>query len=231
MKRLYVTFIAACLCLAIGTIACAQMNMNFFKRPAIAAIFHPVVGNGSVYQTTHTNSARDHGGPETLEMSVVGKELADGKEAYWLEFGRQETDRQGTFYGKVLISTDDFQMHRMIFEIPGQPAMEMPMNPSRADRSKTADDMGKWAQVGGETITVPAGTFICQHWKKDDGKSEIWSNDKISPLGMVKQVSPEQTQVLIKVLTDAKDHITGPVTKFDPRSFGQMMQQQQQPNQ
>lgn len=231
MKRLHVIVVAACLCFAIGTVARAQMNMNFFKRPAIAEIFHPVVGSGSVYQTTHTNSARSQEGQDTVEMSVVGKEIADGKEAYWLEFGHAESGRQGTFYGKVLITTDDFQFHRMIFAMPGQPAMEMPMNMSHSDRNKTAEDLGKWAKVGTESITVPAGTFVCQHWKKDDGKSEIWASDKISPFGMVKQISPEQTQVLVKVLTDVKDHITGPVTKFDPRAFGQLMQQQQQPNQ
>jgi hypothetical protein len=73
---------------------------------------------------------------------------------------------------------------------------------------------------------VPAGTFSCQHWKKDDGKSAIWADDKISPCGMVKKVASGSTQVLVKVLTDWKDHITGPVTPFDPQAFCQMMMDQ-----
>ncbi|MGH9743984.1 MAG: hypothetical protein ACRD51_16690 [Candidatus Acidiferrum sp.] len=223
MKRLHVILVAACLCLTIGVVAHAQMGMDFFKRPAISNIFHPVVGAGSVYETTYSRQS-SRGAAETTEMLVVGREMADGKDAYWLEFGHQEKGQQGTAYSKVLISKDDFQMHRIIFEMPGQPAMEMKMDMSREEHQKMGDEMSKWSQVGTETITVPAGTFVCQHWKKSDGKSEIWASDKISPFGMVKEIEPNQTQVLVKVITDAKDHITGPVVPFDPKAFGRQKQ-------
>ncbi len=200
------------------------MGMNFFKKPAIASLFKPVVGNGGVYETTRTD--QQTAPKSTMEWLVVGKDLADAKEAYWLEFGYQMKGADGMVYSKVLISTDDFQVHRTIMQLPGRPAMEMKNNPSTRSNQHVEEQLGKWSQVGTETITVPAGIFICQHWKKDDGKSEIWANDKISPFGMVKEVSPGSTQVLVKVLTDSKDHITGPVTAFDPQAFRQMMMDQ-----
>jgi hypothetical protein len=76
--------------------------------------------------------------------------------------------------------------------------------------------------VGTESITVPAGTFSCEHWTKDDGKGDVWVSSKVSPLGIVKAVDSDQTMVLTKVTTDATSHITGTPVKFDP----QMMMQQ-----
>ena len=201
------------------------MGMNIFQKPAIASVFHPVVGAGAVYQSTHANAPNDP--PTTEEMSVVAKESVDGKDGYWLEFAVQDKKSGGTMYAKALITTDDFSFHRMVFQQPGQQAMEMPYHPRPGDAAmqKSADT---WHVVGNETITVPAGTFSCQHWKNDSG-SEIWTSDKVSPLGMVKEVSSNSTKVLVKVITDAQDHITGPVKTFDPQEMQrQMMEQMQQ---
>jgi len=91
----------------------------------------------------------------------------------------------------------------------------------------------KWHLVGSESITVPAGTFSCQHWKKDEGDGDVWVNDRISPFGMVQSINSGETMVLVKVITDAKDHITGPVTTFDPeqmkRQMMEKLQQQEKP--
>lgn len=91
------------------------------------------------------------------------------------------------------------------------------------------EEVDKWHSVGNETITVPAGTFSCVHWKKDTGVGDFWLSDKISPMEMVKSVSSGDTMVLLKVITDAKDHITGPVTKFDPQALQRQMMQQPRP--
>ena len=52
--------------------------------------------------------------------------------------------------------------------------------------------------VANETVTLPAGTFACKHYRSkivaDDPKSpimEIWISDKVSPTGLVKsELSP-----------------------------------------
>ena len=95
-------------------------------------------------------------------------------------------------YSKILM-TKDFQFTKIIFQMPGQAAMEMPMNPNEKERAQMKDDLAKWSQVGTETITVPAGTFSCAHWKKDDGTDEVWTSDKVSPMAMVKQVGKTHT--------------------------------------
>src|SRR5271170_719373 len=225
MKRLHLLLVAAGLCLLVGTAVRAQMGMDMFKKPAIADLFKPVVGSGAVYETERDQKK------STIEMTVVGQESVDGKEGFCLEFGHSD-QRTGTMvYAKMLVTKDDFQFHRMIFQQPGQPPMEMPMNPSAQQRSHMSDEMEKWHKVGTESITVPAGTFDCEHWAKDDGKGDVWASSKVTPMSLVKEVTPTNTMVLVKVITDAKDHITGTPMKFDPEAMKrQMMQKQQQQN-
>jgi hypothetical protein len=224
MKRLHVILVAACLSLIIGATASAQMGMNFFKKPAIADFFRPVIGDGAEYQTIDTarNSPKS-----SMQMFVVGKEMVGLKEAYWLEFSIDVKLANGPVYSKVLVSKDDFEMHRTVFQLPGAPAMEMPIQNSAKTSQRIGDDLNKWSQVGTDTVTVPAGTFICQHWKKKDGKGDVWVNEKITPFGMVKEVDNGSSEVLLRVITGATDHITGPVTPFDPRVFQQMIMMNQ----
>jgi hypothetical protein len=213
----------AVLSLAASVPAHAQMGMDLFKRPAIAKAFHPVVGKGSVYQDTGKDSKS-----RTSEISIVGKESVDGKEAYWMEFVSTESDGK-TVMGKTLITPDDMQFHRIIFQQAGQQAMEMPAQMINSHRGTLADSANDWHSVGTETITVPAGTFSCDHWHNDKTKGDIWTSDKVSPFGMVKSVnSSGNTDVLVKILDDATDRITGPVKTFDMQQMMQEMQQHRQ---
>jgi hypothetical protein len=215
MKRLQLVLLAATCCLCLASGAAAQLGgMNFFSKPNIADIFKPVVGQGAVYQET------SEGRPShEMEMSVVGKEMTPSGEGYWMEMVMPGQGDQKT-YGKVLM-TKDFQFTKVIFQMPGRAAMEMPMSPSDKDRTQMKQEMAKYTQVGTETITVPAGTFSCAHWKKDDGTDEVWTSDKVTPLAMVKQVGKGRSMVLVRQISGAQDHITGPVTPFDPKAFAQ----------
>src|SRR5882724_5842916 len=82
-------------------------------------------------------------------------------------------------------------------------------------------DLEKWHSLGNESITVPAGTFSCEHWTKDEGKGDVWVSSKVSPMGMVKMVNDNETMVLTRVISDAKSHISGTPVKFDPQMFRQ----------
>jgi hypothetical protein len=114
--------------------------------------------------------------------------------------------------------------------------MEIAMPADKETSKPLRDELQKWHKVGMEPISVPAGTYLCQHWKKDSGVGDVWASDKITPMGMVKSVQEHETMVLVKVISGATDHITGPVTKFDPQIMRQQMmdkmgQQKKNPNQ
>lgn len=223
MKRQQMALLAAALCLAVAGAARAQMGMDFFKKPSIADIFKPVVGAGAVYENEQDQKK------SALEMSVVAKDTVDGKEAYWLEFGHTDAKTGVMGYSKILVTKDDFQFHRMIVQPPGQPQpLEIDMNPGMQHPSHMQAEVEKWHKVGSETITVPAGTFSCDHWTKDDGKGDVWASSKVSPMSLVKQISPGHSMVLVKLLSDAQDHITGTPMKMDPQQMMQQMMQQRQ---
>jgi hypothetical protein len=216
-------WVALCgLALAFSSAAQAQMGMDMFRKPAITKVFHPVVGKGALYET----SSKTGGAGHTLEIAIVGKESVDGQEGYWMQFVRQ--DSKGQVVGKSLITVNDFQFHKMIIQPPGQPAMEMPMNMSAKGRQRMDENMADWHSVGTESITVPAGTFSCEHWKNEKTGDEAWTSDKVTPFGMVKEVGKDSSMTLTNILDSVPDRITGPVKQFDMQQMMQQMQQQHQ---
>ncbi len=223
MKRSVGVLLAAVGCLYFSSDVAGQMGMNLFSKPNIADIFKPVVGSGAAYEQQSTDPKRP---AVQLEMTIVGKETTASGEGYWMEVGHVEPREGGMMYTKMLV-TKDFEFTKIVFQRAGQPAMEMPFNPNQTDKNHVKDEMAKWHQVGTETITVPAGTFSCGHWKKDDGTDEVWTSDKVTPVAMVKQVGKNNSMVLTKIITGATDHITGPVSKFDPQAFMQGMKKPQ----
>ena len=212
MKRSWYVFaLLAALALATARPAHAQIAMDLFKRPAITKAFHPVVGKGAVY----IDAGRDGKNTRTIEIAVIGKDSFEGQEGYWMQF--VSTDDQGkTIVGKSLITPADYQMHRMSFQQQGQPAMELPASMNPARKQQMEENFNDWHSAGTETVTVPAGTFSCDHWRNDKTHAESWTSDKVTPLGMVKSVKANgETELLSKLVDNAADRITGPVKQFD----------------
>jgi hypothetical protein len=81
--------------------------------------------------------------------------------------------------------------------------------------SLSSDSRKQMVLVGTETVTTPAGTFSCEHWRKKDGSKDVWISENAGPWGLVKMVGKDSMTVQ-RVFTDAKTHITDPPVKFDP---------------
>jgi hypothetical protein len=220
LKQVVITFAAFALALPLA----AQMFGP--KPPSLSGIWHPVVGTGAAYEMT------DKGGKNTqMEITIVGKEDVDGKPNFWLEMAMTDPHTSAPVYVKSLMSVNDSGVTsmRMVMQIPGQPdpmEMDMNMNPAGhgAKQTTPANIADKAETVGTESVTVPAGTFSCTHYRMKDGTGDAWVSDKVSPWGLVKSTGKDSSMVLTKVITDAKDHITGTPKKFDPM---QMMRQGQ----
>jgi len=194
----------------------AQMGILGTQTPSLSGIWNPVVGSGAAYEMT----GRD-GKKSQLEITIVGKEEISGKPSYWMEMA-MSTGRAGAeTYFKYLISPSGNGLIpvRMIMQLPGEDPTDVDMNlvgGSRVKQSIPSDIRDKSERVGIETITVPAGTFSCEHYTMKDRSSDAWVSDKVAPWGLVKTQGKDSAIVLAKVITDAKDHITGVPKKFDP---------------
>ena len=226
LRRL--ALLAALTILSSSAVARAQFGIDMIQKSPIGNLYHPVVGSGEVYETTDRKGEKT-----TLEMSILAKDSVDGRTAYWLEIGHIDKRMSNTMmYGKSLITFDDMQTHRAIYMMPGSDRpSEMEMHPSPHAKTKEhgKSEMEKWHSVGTESIAVPAGTFSCEHWTKDGGeKGDVWISSKVSPMGIVKSVERAETMVLTKVITNAKDHITGTPMKMDAKAMREQKVKQMQ---
>lgn len=216
MKAL--AFFVSCLSLMIlAATASAQMGMR--QRSLPSGVFNPVVGSGAAYDMQPAS------GPKTnIEYAIVGKESVDGKDGFWMEW-TTTAGAMGEMVMKVLIVPGDTSAQKVIMQMPGRPPMEMPMQMGRAGGANATapSDVRNLAEdVGTESITTPAGTFSCEHYKMKDGSGDTWVSSKVPPFGVIKHQGKDSSMVLTKVITDAKDKIVGTPQPFNPM---QMMQQ------
>ncbi len=194
------------------------------RMPSMGGVFSPAVGEGAAYEVT---TARDNKKMQ-MEMAITGKEEYQGKTGYWMEYSFTDP-KQGAMASKMMVSLngDQTTTMRMVMRM-GTEVVEMDMNmPMMQSRQKTtpADVRQSAERVGTETITVPAGTFACEHWRAKDGSGDYWISEKVRPMGLVKTVNKDSSMVLLRQITDAKTKLPPPYKKFDPM---EMMRQQQQ---
>ena len=196
--------------------ASAQMGMH--AGPAMRGIFNPVVGSGGQYEMTS-----DKGTNTVMEIAIVGKESVAGKDGYWFEV-TMSIPSMGQMVSKTLSVLDgsDMVTSRTIMQMGNHPPMEMPTQMTRSSAQKQPADIRDRAEdIGSETVTTPAGTFTAEHYKMKDGSGDAWVAPKAGPYGLVKFQGKETSMVLTKVITDAKDKITGTPVPFNPMMFQQ----------
>jgi len=201
--------------LALVTPAAAQFGPGP-RPPRVLGVWSPEVGAGAVYSFEGRNMPKSE-----LQFAVVGTESFEGKPGHWLEMVMQDP-RQGPMVIKTLQVEIGGEMHvkRMIMQAPGQAPMEFPvdmMQMGRQSQPQSTDFRDKAEKIGTETITTPAGTFDCEHWRSTEGgqTADVWFTAKAKPYGMVKMTSAEGSMTLVRLVTDAKTQIKGTPQKFD----------------
>jgi hypothetical protein len=200
--------------------ASAQMGMH--AGPAMRGVFNPVVGSGGQYDVT-----TEKGEKMTMEVAIVGKDSVAGKEGYWVEMTMANAS-MGQMISKSLTVLDgqDTVVSRVIMQMGSRPPMELPEQMTKMRSQKQpADIRDKADDLGSESVTTPAGTFTAEHYKMKDGSGEMWVSPKAGPWGLVKMQGKDSSMVLTKVITDAKDKITGTPQPMNPMMFQQPDQQ------
>lgn len=210
-------FLAFVLVAALAVSVSAQFGPRM-RPPSVRGVWSPVVGSGAVYQIEGRGRKMD------MEIAVVGTETVNGKPGHWLETTISGEMGQMVSKNLMVLNNDSLEVSRMIMQMGDDEPMEMPAN-MRAmmgggERKPDASDIRKEGElVGTESVNVPAGTFTCQHYKADDGATDLWIAENVAPYGLVKMTSKDGTMVLKKVVTNAKTKIRGTPKKFDPEEM------------
>ena len=198
---------------AMATVAGAQMGLRQTQLPR--GVFHPVVGQGAVYETTKASDSKN-----AIEFDVVGKDSVDGKDAYWLEFTIHDT-QMGDVLSKIEMVVDAGVTYtaRTIMQMGNNPPMEMPAAMSSKTRTPV-EIKDKADDLGSESVTTPAGTYSCEHYRAKDGSGDAWVSENVTPFGLVKSVDKDgSTFTLVKIVTGASDKITAAPVPFNPMMF------------
>ncbi|MGA9057669.1 MAG: DUF4412 domain-containing protein [Terriglobia bacterium] len=219
MSRFKMGTMVIALALGFATVGWTQGMRGGMGRqmPRMLGAFKPVVGEGAQYQMTAKN------GTMSFTYAIVGKEDVEGSTGYWMEMRMESPGMPGETVMKhlMVLGGDRPQIKRMIMQSPGSPPMEMPMGMmlgmGQRGQAPGQGDTSPGERVGSETITVPAGTFECEHYRKVEphGTVDVWISSKVSPYGTVKMSSGEMTMVLEKVLSNETSHIKGEPQKMD----------------
>jgi hypothetical protein len=218
MKIAVRSLLMALMAMSLAQISAAQIQMGM-SAPTISGVFNPVVGSGASYEMLK------NGKKMTMDVAIVDKESG----GYWMEVSSafspddaRAAHMNGTMYAKELLvrQGDDVVVQRIIVQMPGRPPMDMSSMPHAMQSKESKADMRANAEnMGTETITTPAGTFLCQHWRSKKDNNDYWISDKVSPWQLVKMTDENKNTItLTKLITDAKSHITG-----TPVSMQEMM--------
>jgi hypothetical protein len=211
---IFMVMLAASMAATLTTGARAQMFGMGVQE--VRGVFKPVVGSGASYESVKTDGRKTQ-----FDIAIVDK---DPSGAYWTEYAMTDQRSKGMVYAKSLIAQqgNDAVIQRMIVQMPGRPPMEMSsmmQGMGHQKMNQKIDIRGEAQNMGTESITTPAGTFSCQHWRSTKDGSDFWISDKVTPWGLVKASDKDgSSMTLVRVITDAKSHITG-----TPVSMEEMM--------
>jgi hypothetical protein len=218
MRKILLMSLLAMTALVIPPAAMCQMGRGI---PGMKGVLTLAEGTGAEYEMTTRDSSK-----QRLEIAITGTEQVEGKTAYWMEYSMPDQKPQpGSVKVLVGLNGDQSMATRMVMRM-GSEVIEMNMNlpMMKGQNSSPADARHDAENLGTESITVPAGTFVCEHWRSRDGSGEYWISDKVRPLGLVKSVSKDSSMLLVRVFTGATTKLPPPYKKFDPM---EMMGQQQ----
>ena len=188
------------------------------RGPHLRGVWAPEVGAGAAYQVETKGE-----GKQEMELAIVGTEIVDGKTGYWMEMAMKHPEHgQMVMKHLIVLADKDTEIKRMVMQMGDEPPIEMSLRMMMGQQAKAtepADIRNEAERLGTETLTTPAGTFICEHWRSKDKSSDFWLAEKVRPYGLIKMVSPDATMILIRVISNAKSRIKGTPRKFEPEEM------------
>jgi hypothetical protein len=147
---------------------------------------------------------------QSLRIAEVGPEV---KGARWIEITAQSQGLEGQGLRILTRGEKEGNIERLIVRAGGMPAMEFPLESMGLEGGSgaftmTNEMLGEAKHLGKETITVPIGQFVTDHWLiegKQKKKLELWvtAEDRVPFVGIVKMTTDQGFAVASKVGTEA----------------------------
>lgn len=133
-----------------------------------------------------------------LRIAIVEEEKVGKKKGYWLEIEVVPTLGYGSVYAMLLTgpASDPRNVHRIMVREGRNPVRETPVDPQAAKADKGKNPKRK--SLGEEEIQTSGGLVQAEHmqWVANGQATDVWLNDDVRPLGIVRLVSNEGNLML-----------------------------------
>lgn len=197
MRRLFL--LAACLCI-VGRPAEAQ---NVIADIMSGKLINPEVGVFAWYELKDAAS----GARVFLRQAIVGSKKVGDKEGFYLETEVLPEIGFPIVYKMLLTgpATDPANVHEVMVKDGMNPPETVPLDTLQQETAAVQE--GKRESQGKVTVETLAGPIEAEHFVIDEGehKSEVWVNDTVRPMGIVKMIAPEGELILTRHGTGGSD--------------------------
>lgn len=182
--------------------ATAPAGAGILEDISAGKLINPEVGVYAWYELKDNSTE----GKIYLRQAIVGAEKVKRKDGFWVETEIIPQVGFPAIYKMLLTgpANDPGNIHQVIVKEGEGPASEMPLDPDAKAPETSAEQR---TVVGKEKVATAQGEVEAEHViiARDKTKVEVWLNDQIRPLGIVKMVTPDGELVLQRFGTGGPD--------------------------
>ena len=135
-----------------------------------------------------------------MRQAIVGKKQVEGKDGYYLETEVMPEVGFPIIYKMLLTgpASDPKNVHEIMVKDGAKRVEHIPVDTLKGEDQETNETLREFQ--GEETLATPAGEIKTEHFTlgHGDNASEVWVNDKVRPMGIVRLTSPEGELLLTR---------------------------------
>lgn len=178
-------------------------------------LINPEIGVYAIYDLTDKTTGKRF----LLRQAVVGKETVKNKDGFWVEVELIPELGFPMVYKMLLTgpASEPGNVHRIMLMEDGGEAKELPVDPAALKGEPPV--AGERKSLGVEKIVLAEGEVDAEHFVIDSGsgtgaQSEVWTNNTVRPMGIVRMVTPNGELRLRRFGNGGPDGVS--VIKVDP---------------
>ncbi|HQN01749.1 MAG TPA: hypothetical protein PLL36_11765, partial [Candidatus Hydrogenedentes bacterium] len=144
-----------------------------------------------------------------MRQAIVGEKKVEGKQGYYLETEVMPEIGFPIIYKMLLTgpASDPANVHEIMVKDGAKRVEHIPVDVLKESENEGEEQKTLRESLGKETITTPAGAIETEHFTltQGDSASEVWLNNDVRPMGIVRLTSPEGELLLTRFGTGGPD--------------------------
>ena len=137
-----------------------------------------------------------------MRQAIVGEKQVEGKDGFYLETEVMPEVGFPIIYKMLLTgpASDPANVHEIMVKDGAQSVERIPIEALKEGESESKEQTELRESLGKETLATPAGDIETEHFSltQGDSVSEVWLNNDVRPMGIVKLVSADGELLLTR---------------------------------